>query len=194
MPSKTRLIGLSGFAKSGKNTVGDMIPGAQLAFADPLKRFCKRVFDFSDAQVWGNEKEVMDTRYPRPDGSYLTAREAMQTLGTEWGRKCYPNIWAEYGVREALAILKELEKESAKGFAIITDVRFINEAKAIRAVGGEVWQIHRAGVGPLNDHPSEMEQTTQEFLYNVDVHVRNDGTLDELRSKVDFLTGSWSAR
>jgi hypothetical protein len=34
--------------------------------------------------------------------SHLTPREAMQTLGTEWGRACYEDVWAALGVRRAL--------------------------------------------------------------------------------------------
>lgn len=38
----------------------------RIGFADPLKRFCQELFSFSDAQVWGDEKELQDKRYPRP--------------------------------------------------------------------------------------------------------------------------------
>lgn len=202
-----RLIALAGRAGSGKNTVATMLGAYEVAFADPLKRFCQEVFDFSDAQVWGpsEERNRPDTRYPRSvqcprcyasghdlngvacsrcEGrgmlaTHLTPRYALQTLGTEWGRRCYANVWADLGIRRALASSAEI--------VAITDCRFVNEARAVRAAGGEVWSIVRPGAGldgAAGLHPSEAEQESPAFMELVTTTIVNVGTLEELATVV----------
>lgn len=194
------IIALAGRAGSGKNTVADMLGGEQISFAEPLKRFCQEVFAFSDAQIWGpsEERNRPDSRYPLPacdwcsispaahlckkcggKPRYLTPRHALQTLGTEWGRGCYENVWAELGVRRALA--------SPAPLVLITDCRFVNEARTVRAASGQVWRIVRPGAGLAGAaglHPSEAEQESPEFLALVDRTIENTGTLADLRRQV----------
>lgn len=184
-----RLIALAGRAGSGKNTVATMLGGHEISFAEPLKRFCQEVFAFTDDQVWGPsaERNRPDHRYPRTVGmdcgeaerGFLTARHALQTLGTEWGRACYENVWADLGVRRALA--------SPADLVLITDCRFANEARAVRNAGGEVWRIVRPGAGldgAAGLHPSEAEQESPEFLELVTRTIVNAGTLEDLRRQV----------
>ncbi len=51
---------------------------------------------------------------------------------------------------------------------VITDVRFPNEAQAIKEKGGYVIRIDRPGVKPINDHPSETSLDTWKFDYKID--------------------------
>ena len=101
------IIGITGKARAGKDTVADLIKSRlgdrchTIAFAKPIKDFCKRMFDWNDEQVYGFLKEAKDRRYKREDGSFLTPREAMQTLGTEWGRRVYKDVWIDYALRQA---------------------------------------------------------------------------------------------
>lgn len=194
-----KLIGLVGHAGTGKDTAAAFLPAKKFSFAGPMKEFVKRAFDFTDEQVYGasEHRNRPDPRYTRPDGVPLTPRHALQTLGTEWGRSCYENVWAEFGVRTATEWLKE--NTAAKrltgwpyddAIAVITDCRFVNEAKAIRAAGGEVWRIVRPGhVLPpeVANHPSETEQDTPEMEAFVTRTIVNDGTLERLKEKVLVL-------
>lgn len=180
------IIGLAGRKRSGKDTVGMMIrdsrPGWVVsAFASKLKEIVKDVYDFSDEQIHGALKEVPDLRYPRPDGTCLTPREAMEQLGTQWGRARYPDTWLDLGMRTAKMFM-----DRGNNF-VFTDCRFVNEAKAIIAVGGEVWRIHReiADAVPAT-HQAESEMDTPEFKALVSRHFENDGTLEELREQVHF--------
>lgn len=170
------LIGLVGYARSGKDTVAGMLTdlvGAQrVAFADPIRQFVQRTFDFTSEQVWGNLKEVPDTRYKKPDGTFLTPRFAMQFVGTEIGRTLYSNVWIELGLRCAAV---------CAGPVAIPDVRFLNEADAIRAVGGQIWRVTRKGTEPApNAHASETEQGS----IVADVTLVNDGSLLDLKALV----------
>lgn len=116
------LIGISGLAGSGKDTVADMLVKShgfvKVSFGDPLKRICQDVFEFTDDQLWGpsSSRNAPDERYLRIPGGekrydpmlprtsitvaeYLTPRYALQKLGTEWGRDCYDSIWVDYVIR-----------------------------------------------------------------------------------------------
>lgn len=65
------IIGISGLAGSGKDTAADFLVKnhgfVRIGLADPLKRICKEVFDFTDEQLWGpsSERDAPDSRYLR---------------------------------------------------------------------------------------------------------------------------------
>src|SRR6202044_3217734 len=116
---KNMIIGISGYAGTGKDTVADFLVRdfnfVRVALADPIKRIAKELFDFSDETLWGSseKRNELDKRYVQwtafvphmlseeilkefPDGKvpqYLTARRVCQFLGTEVGRELYPNVW-----------------------------------------------------------------------------------------------------
>jgi hypothetical protein len=179
------IIGFSGLAGAGKDTVADLLVKhykfTKVALADPLKRICKDVFQFTDEQLWGpsEKRNEPDVRYPR-DGGYLTPRYALQQLGTEWGRDCYNNVWVDYALRTADKILKPAPWDGTysnysqpkglysylegsdryKGVAI-PDVRFKNEVDAIKKAGGFVVRLTRPSTtltGEAAQHASEQEQ------------------------------------
>lgn len=151
------IIALTGLKGSGKSTVAEMIGGVCIGFADPLKQFCQKVFGFTDEELYGpsDARERPSARFKRPNGEPLTARYALQTLGTEWGRNCDPDVWAKAGVATA----KDLAEDSGIYPVVITDLRFVNEARLVREAGGQVWRISRTyNVNPaLDPHPSEAE-------------------------------------
>jgi hypothetical protein len=183
----------------------------KVAFADVLKRVCREIFDFSDEQLWGSsaERNKPDTRYARfalnpmtatrevhgeqvgeyrdtEKGrefvpQYLTPRHALQQLGTEYGRECYPNIWVEYALRVADKLLHKSGVLRSVHYSytqqdglrvtnvpvgpkpagvVISDVRFKNEIDAIRAAGGKIIRLKRGqGLeGAAGQHRSEAEQ------------------------------------
>lgn len=127
------IVGVTGLAGSGKDTVSDYLSTqafVKIGFADPVKRIVMEVYDFSVDQLWGpsENRNAPDFRYPRyhgpwvaglcaccgyaplakPDGSqcYLTPRFSLQTLGTEWGRGCYDDTWVAKGIRTARLLLR----------------------------------------------------------------------------------------
>lgn len=78
----------------------------------------------------------------------LTPRKLLQLLGTECGRQIiHPNIWVNALFADYKGIDNPLEKghpeEWGKPNWIITDVRFPNEAQAIKDRGGVVIRVNR---------------------------------------------------
>lgn len=195
------IIGVVGKAGSGKDTVADFLVEqfgfAKVSLADPLKRFCREVFDFSEEQLWGasEHRNSSDPRYPRADGSFLTPRFALQSLGTEWGRTCYDNVWADHCARTCRALLagncKYTQRHglvaapNSEPFpgVVVADVRFHNEVNALKGIGGRVWKVCRpvSGLpGAEGRHLSEMEMDG----IDADVLVHNDGSLNVLFQRV----------
>lgn len=89
----------------------------------------------------------------------MTAREFMQFVGTEIGRKMFDPIWIE-------ATMKKIQKEQSE-LAIIADCRFPNEVKAVEAAGGKVLRLTRA---PFKEdtHPSETAMDGYNFRFTID--------------------------
>jgi hypothetical protein len=130
-----KLLGISGLAGSGKDTVANFLRNLNfvpIALADPLKRICREVFDFTEDQLWGPSasRNKPDTRYLRKHGPWttdskcaccgmpgkldgfeeggpchLTPRFALQMLGTEWGRACFDNTWVNLAIQNARKLL-----------------------------------------------------------------------------------------
>lgn len=179
-----KIIGLTGYARSGKDTAAGIIRAELalvgqrvdlLAFAAPLKAFCADVFGFSYDQLYGDGRDDSDPRWTRPNGDPLTARFALQTLGTEWGRQCDADVWVKSGLRRAAASLADV--------CVFTDVRFINEASAVRKAGGEVWRVQR-GEGWHMPHESEVHIFSPEMTRHVTLDLVNQSSLADLRSSV----------
>lgn len=179
------IVAICGKAGSGKSTVADILARDHqfvvVSLADPIKRICKDVFDFTDEQLWGpsEARNAPDIRYPHAfAGSrsepreWLSPRYALQTLGTEWGRRCYENVWVEKAIRIAKALATDHVFYTAKGGlepwfgregrdifrdVVVPDARFHNEVAAIHAAGGIVWKTqHGVGLeGAAGAHESE---------------------------------------
>jgi hypothetical protein len=217
------IIGIAGKAGAGKSTAARVLVSefgfVELAFADKLKKICQEVYGFSDDQLYGSLKETSDKRYPRnhtwedggavcaccgadyeaahfgglPSQCYLTPRYAMKTLGTEWGRHCYPNTWVDLAMRRAAVFNEHVEHK--KTGVVLPDLRFQSEFDALIAKGGYVWRILRPGGQMLSgNHPSERGFDAAPH----DVIV-NDTTLDNFRHNVRLAferlrTPRWALR
>lgn len=106
-----------------------------------------------------------------------TPRQAMQWLGTEWGRfhfgdDFWINIWRAQ-VREALF----------GGRVVVDDVRFANEADAVRALGGIVVRIDCpwAGSSSGSGHASEAGQLHHDAVIRNDLRGDPHHMLGQLR-------------
>ena len=105
-----------------------------------------------------------------------TARHLLQTLGTEWGRDhISPNLWTTIWDTQA----QQREKVATD------DMRFVNEVVTVRKRNGQIWEVQRPGFMPDKSHRSEGGLPGVEF----DATIVNDGTIEDLRVKVDALMG-----
>jgi hypothetical protein len=146
MNMNEKLIGLCGPKGVGKTFFAKQQDARVLSFASPIKRMLRQILPPGD---WlGERKEDQLPDFPKG----MTARVALQTLGTEWGRAMIdPDIWVKAAMREAEYFMR------MDGRVIFDDVRFANEAVAIRNAGGKVYRVSRKDFEVSNDnHISEL--------------------------------------
>jgi energy-coupling factor transporter ATP-binding protein EcfA2 len=152
----TNLIALAGPKGCGKSTVahhvilesmrtsGDTTGGARHRFAGPIKKML-RALGLTEAQVDGAEKEL-----PCALLGGQTPRFAMTQLG-DWGRSIDLDLWVNATMLDVDANLVDW------GFIeVIDDLRFDNEALAVRKRGGLIIQLERPGVSYTGEHASEI--------------------------------------
>lgn len=170
------LIGITGQARSGKDTTADLIATNEndfvTAFANPIKAGVRAIFNGGPEHTDGKYKE---TKIP---GFGFTWRKAMQTLGTEWGREQDKDIWLKIVAEKYRAH----QEESPGGvYFVVSDVRFDNEAEWIRDNGGYIIKTKRGMGVSVEGHSSE--NGINPAL--IDVVVNNNGTLESLEQHVD---------
>jgi len=195
------IIGLIGLINSGKGTVGSMLIEQGFrheSFANSLKDATASIFNWDRAMLEGDtsasrvQRETVDEwwneRLKIPD---FTPRVALQILGTDILRNHFhEDIWV---------LSMEARIKDAKQNVVITDVRFPNEVRSIRELGGKIVRIKR-GDDPEwfslaasdhesmpviypNVHASEYSWagTTPDYL------IDNKGTIEDLREIVNDL-------
>ena len=133
----------------------------------------------------------------------LTPRKLLQLLGTEAGRHViHPNIWvnalfADYvcddcGQKECSTDEEDTGQMIHRSFPnwIITDVRFPNEAKAIKDKGGILIRINRPQYldnGLVIRKDEHLSETALDDYDKFDHVIENDGTVQDLIDKVMAL-------
>ena len=148
--SNPKLLGLCGNARAGKDTFFDLsrdllnkrkVFTTRFAFADALKEECDsfltKNLGISAFTENPEEKEII--------------RPFLVTYGTHLRRKLDPNCWIS---KIEPAVLSAITQDQT---AVITDVRFGNEADWIRSLGGITIHINRDGFGPANSDEAENE-------------------------------------
>lgn len=118
------------------------------AFADKLKECASTILGVPRFMFESGKFKESFTSLPlsNKEGEPMTNREFLQYFGTEVGRSIDKDLWIK-----ALMYSYGRDKES---HWIVPDVRFPNEADAIRNAGGVLWKIERDGSGAGN-HISE---------------------------------------
>jgi len=167
------VIGILGVAGSGKTLVSkhlsDRYGYRRTRFADPIKQML-RAIGLTEEEVDGDSKSR-----PIPRFGGATPRHMMQTLGTDWGRKMVSaEMWVEVWRREA---------EASTVPIVVDDVRFLNEAQAVRSLCGVLWRVHRPGLASSDAHVSEK----QNRMISEDIQIVNATDIPALIASVDAV-------
>lgn len=201
-------IGFSAFATGGKDTAADILVAEhgyeKRGFADALRALCLAINPIVGLEIHRpdppTDEERLDERfdavpymptlepvtygdalervgYNEAKAKYPEFRRILQVVGTEGCRTIFgQDVWVD-------ASMRTVPEETP---CVWTDVRFHNEADAIRAAGGIIVRIEREGVGPVTDHPSE----TEILDYDFDFVLWNDGTREDFERTVR----AWAAK
>lgn len=166
------LIGLIGFAGSGKGTAADYLVEkkgfTKLSFADAVKDATAAIFGWPRALLEGDTEESREFRETKDEwwsdktGLHITPRNMLQMMGTEVGRDMiHPNVWI-FALEKRLAMYQNV---------VIADVRFPNEINFIRERGGFVVRVKRGNDPEWYDAAlkANSEQNT-DFMSDYPIH------------------------
>jgi hypothetical protein len=211
------IIGITGLIGSGKDTIASHLLEKygyeRYSWATPLKDITATLFGWDRDMLEGvtseqrEKREQVDPWWDKKLNKYdlVSPRWALQFIGTEVMRNTFhQDIWV-------LAGMKRIE---GKKNVVIPDTRFPNEIKAIKEMGGVIWNVQR---GPLpewyNDfkdwhycnknvagaspnyymsnkwptvHPSEYSWVGTEF----DAIFQNNTTIERLKQSIDSVIGN----
>ena len=207
------IIGVCGFIGSGKDTIADYLVNIHQfrreSFANTLKDAVAQVFGWDRDMLEGRTRQSREWRErvdpwwaKRLDMPTLTPRWILQYWGTEVCRRAFhDDIW--------IAAL-ENKLRSSNDDIVISDCRFPNEIKSIKAAGGIVirvargaepewydaavsanrgpnsnvsWALSRAKLERLNVHASESTWVGTKF----DAEVDNNSSMDHLLNQINDL-------
>lgn len=174
------IIGLTGAAFSGKDTVGIYLARSHnfaiFAFADPIREGLKAMLDLTAADFRPENKEKTI------DWIVRSPRQLMQSLGTEWGRELVgATIWTDHMARRIDAATHAGED------VVITDVRFNTEVDLIKRLGGEIWRVQRPNA-ETTSHRTHRSETEAAAIAH-DRLLVNDGTIEQLYARIVLALG-----
>lgn len=166
------IIGIVGPKGSGKSEVAKLLVKdydfERTRFAERLKLMLMVGFGLTREQVDGDLKEV-----PTDKLCGKTPRDVMKTGGTEWGREMiHDDIWT-------VAWKTNLPNVNR---IVVDDMRFPNEHKLVKSMGGIIFRVERPGYEHDPCHESERHILEADYL----IHNSGD-SLKGLRANVSDL-------
>lgn len=185
------IIGLTGLAGAGKDTVADYLVAkhgfTKLSFAEDLKV----MLDTLNPAVGGSGIRVMDVRREAgADGERVLKehfpeyRRLLQVLGTECIRARDEDFWVKQ-------LARKVRQLSPEANIVITDCRFPNEVGSLEQFSFDrtvaFWEVIR----PSQPHPPGNAHVSETWAGRMgEAELYNDGTLDDLYQEVDrYLLG-----
>lgn len=173
------LVAFTGKAGSGKTAIADEMCDDEFAFikvkfAAPLKDMLESLLLSAGVP----EDELVDyiegDRKEKPTKFLMgkSPRDLMLTLGTEWGREMvHPGFWVNIWVQRVRSLMDH-------GYSVVVDdLRFPNEAVAIRDLGGVIIRVDRESAKVVN-HKSENYAPEPDYI------VDNNGKLSAAMCEV----------
>ena len=189
------IIGLTGPKGSGKDLACQLIQAKfgdnweRVAFADPIKNTVANLFhigrDLEGPLKEEFRKQTLDT-VKRLQSVSLVDNQTGERYGEFTGRDLIRDIgmlMRGYNCEQFNNYVRnEIANHKDRNF-IITDVRFDNEVKLIRQIGGVIIEIHRPGY-EYDGH------VTESGTIKGDYHVFNNGTVESFESQLDTVVST----
>lgn len=165
----------------------------RVAFADAVKNIFQEAFsvDRDFIEKWKRIPEP-------PPGMLINVRKGLQFIGDGF-RQIKKDVWIDLALKES--------------HIVISDSRYINEAEKVKSLGGANVLIWRPGHENNDPNPSESQiktivdwclETEQDGqiifgedddsiagVENYHYFLRNDGTLEDLKNKIDLELIPW---
>lgn len=151
------ILGITGGARHGKDTIANFIcervsKTKKVSFAEPLKRASQELFKGFGKIDW----EAKDSEYLPIEGHH-TVRDLYIAMGKGLREFLDANFWIKLALLDILISAKTHN-------VIITDVRYPNEATAIRAIGGKIVKVVRPSLLPYSDAEKQIDNIAADKL------------------------------
>lgn len=184
-----KIVALTGFKGSGKDTVADIliqqykerVDIERIAFADPIKHEVMRVFGLRSIEDYDVFKRSLVTS----NNHSFDGRHIVREIGM---------LMRRYDVNQFVQYVDDTINSKQDTIWIITDMRFDNELIHLQNLGAKIVKINRPFVGSIID----THITERGFDDSVcDVVIENRNTLEEFTSDVlkvfedKFLEWKW---
>ena len=179
--NKDIIIGISGKLGSGKDTSCDILIQqfpylSRYAFADRLKEVVSTLTRINRDYLNDQEgKRIIPIGFDKSCGQLL------QIIGEGLCDKISPDLWVN-------CLLQDTKRDHA---IVITDTRKIIEANAIKKKCGLLIRINGdpADIRKLNKSNRDLNHSTEIELddYQFDYIIENNGTIDDLKNKLNFI-------
>jgi hypothetical protein len=141
-----KIIGICGFIGCGKDTVGSYLVSnygfTKISYADRLKDTVATMFGWERDMLEGETvesrkwRETPDPFWTKELGYVVTPRIVLQRVGTDCMRNGFDDqVWT-------LFVKKSLLENPDTNY-VVPDVRFLNERKLLKDLGGEIWRVKR---------------------------------------------------
>jgi hypothetical protein len=178
----SKLIAFCGLAGSGKSTAADHLVVRhhfrRVRFAAPIKRMVRCLLVEAGCGLVEAVEMVDGTLKEKPNALIggKSPRYLMQTLGTEWGRELIArDIWRKI-------LLSKVERCVCDAQSVVVDdLRFENEAVALKEAGFTIISVKRPGIAAVEAHVSEQQPITFDRV------LLNNGPVEKLQSELDAL-------
>lgn len=167
------IIGLTGYAQSGKDTVASILVEkygfVRVAFADKIRDFLYEMNPMID-NVAG-EPIFLKERVDRDGWDETKKNPHVRRTLQNAGVSARNNFGDDFWIRETFRPVGMHRN------IVVTDVRFENEADWIKQFeDSHIWRIKRPGTEAVNSHVSEHEMDH----YEVDQLFINSGSIEDL--------------
>jgi hypothetical protein len=183
----TALIGLGGYAYSGKDAFADVLEnnlGWYKTYMSKALRVSLEVLnpiiehDFWDDKMVRFAELVAEVGYEKAK-EHKEVRRLLQFMGTEVGRKLWnENFWLDICFAEVADQLMMKKRN-----VVVTGIRYPNELVRIQNLGGITVWVTRPGFYAVNEHSSDNSLDPGEF----DHTFMNNGTLEDLKVSVPLF-------
>jgi hypothetical protein len=185
--NNTRVIGIGGRLRSGKDTVADYLVEHHgfekvwmskplddaLQIINPILHIGRQPWT---ANNWERYSVVREHLSYTEAKEFPEVRRFLQVLGTDFGRKMiHEDVWVDMAADNIQEVL-----DSGKS-VVLTGVRFPNELDMIHRFKGSTWWTERLDTESNNSgaHESEDSLKWEDF----DFPIINDGTIAQLHAK-----------
>lgn len=175
-----QIIAFLGAKRVGKDTCADYLVRThgyeKYALADPMKKAVQSLFHFTDAQLWGDEKEIVDPYWG------VTPREVMQFIGIdtlflEMGNR-FPQIGHSFHVR----VFEKWHEGNPDARVVVCDLRMQEDLDKLKEMGALVIRLERPSLVNSDTHISESHV---DKVTGYDMTILNDDTIEKLEQKIE---------